>query len=402
MAKLRVVNSQVPDKCKDATLVFKSFERLGLFVLSDKLLQNTVCDTLVDVTNLSKKRKSNYPSPQPSETEYYDDAVQPEAIGFAAESAASFGGEPDNYGAPPPPPPYGGASGVGADELDFAAPSLKSKTRPSSSKRPPKIAKPKIELRNYFPETWLFDMMELNSDGENALSLEAPHTITTWVAEAVCTDPVNGIHISDKANLLVTQDFFADLNMPYAVKRGEAFPLNVSVFNTIENKLPMKISLKKSQQFKVGTESHSMCLSPEDNHIQTFIVKAKELHEVNITVEARISSSDNVGCNDDVGDADGYSDIIQKGIQVKPEGFPIEKVDSEFVCRKLNDEQTIVNMKSLTLPTPSELVDGSARAWTTVTGDIMAPALSNLEKLLQQPTGCGEQVYSREFTIYLS
>merc|ERR1712038_2052098 len=31
------------------------------------------------------------------------------------------------------------------------------------------------------------------------------------------------------------------------------------------------------------------------------------------------------------------------------------------------------------------------RAWTTVTGDIMAPALSNLERLLQQPTGCGEQ-----------
>jgi hypothetical protein len=48
-------------------------------------------------------------------------------------------------------------------------------------------------------------------------------------------------------------------------------------------------------------------------------------------------------------------------------------------------------MDALKLPGPSELVNGSSRAWTTVTGDIMAPALSNLEKLLQQPTGCGEQ-----------
>jgi len=48
-------------------------------------------------------------------------------------------------------------------------------------------------------------------------------------------------------------------------------------------------------------------------------------------------------------------------------------------------------MNAVTLPAPSELVNGSARAWITMTGDIMAPALSNLERLLQQPTGCGEQ-----------
>ena len=94
----------------------------------------------------------------------------------------------------------------------------------------------------------------------------------------------------------------------------------------------------------------------------------------------------------DIGDSDGYADVIQKGIQVKPEGFPVDQVDSEFVCRKTNEEQTTVKMNALELPGPSALVNGSARAWTTVTGDIMAPALSNLEKLLQQPTGCGEQV----------
>ena len=37
------------------------------------------------------------------------------------------------------------------------------------------------------------------------------------------------------------------------------------------------------------------------------------------------------------------------------------------------------------------MVKGSARAWIAVTGDIMAPALANLDKLVTTPYGCGEQ-----------
>ena len=48
-------------------------------------------------------------------------------------------------------------------------------------------------------------------------------------------------------------------------------------------------------------------------------------------------------------------------------------------------------MDDLVLPGEDELVDGSARAFITVTGDIMAPALANLDKLVTTPYGCGEQ-----------
>jgi alpha-2-macroglobulin len=347
---------------------------------------------LVDVTEISKQRGS---PDYGNEDEYFDDIVQPQSIN------AQGGGA---YGAPAPSFAAESATYAEADIAPQAKQKVASKTEGSSTRRRPaasgplEIRRPKVELRNYFPETWLFDLVELDSNGEKTLPLEAPHTITTWVAETVCTDTINGAQVSEEANLLVTQDFFADLNMPYSIKRGEKFPLNVSIFNTIEHRLPMTVTLKKSQQFKVGREKQSVCLQPKDNQIQSFTVKAKELHEVNITVEAKISSSDNVGCNDNIGSADGYSDTIQKSIQVKPEGFPVEKVDSEFVCRNANDEETSLPMSKLELPGPSELVNGSARAWTTVTGDIMAPALSNLEKLLRQPTGCGEQVKSLYIT----
>ena len=39
-------------KCGSANLLFHAFEKLGLFLLSDSLQENTACDTLIDVTHL--------------------------------------------------------------------------------------------------------------------------------------------------------------------------------------------------------------------------------------------------------------------------------------------------------------------------------------------------------------
>ena len=39
------------------------------------------------------------------------------------------------------------------------------------------------------------------------------------------------------------------------------------------------------------------------------------------------------------------------------------------------------------LELPSNMVEGSERAWVHVTGDIMAPALQNVGNLVNMPTG---------------
>ena len=36
---------------------------------------------------------------------------------------------------------------------------------------------------------------------------------------------------------------------------------------------------------------------------------------------------------------------------------------------------------------PSNVVEGSERAWLSITGDIMAPALENVGSLVNMPTG---------------
>ncbi len=52
--------------------------------------------------------------------------------------------------------------------------------------------------QDYFPETWLFDLVELDGEGEAFLDAEAPHSVTSWVAEAVCMHEEDGLGISEQ------------------------------------------------------------------------------------------------------------------------------------------------------------------------------------------------------------
>lgn len=71
-----------------------------------------------------------------------------------------------------------------------------------------------------------------------------------------------------------------------------------------------------------------------------------------------------------------------------PEGFPVETTKSAFICPKdFSDDSTIM----WNLDLPDDLVPESARAHVSMIGDILGPALENLDNLVRLPMGCGEQ-----------
>ena len=78
--------------------------------------------------------------------------------------------------------------------------------------------------------------------------MTSPHTITSWVGEAICMNNELGLGASKPTTLLVNQDFLAEIRLHYSVKRGETFPLNVTVFNYLDQELPIKVKLFTSQQ----------------------------------------------------------------------------------------------------------------------------------------------------------
>ena len=385
----RIVNDKISgEKCKDAKLLFRAFEKLGLFVLSDKLSPDTSCDSLIDVTNSAGRDKPDLPSGIPQPVAFLDTR-------FAATQ---------NFAAAPPPP----VDDYEDYEQAIASPALEAfEVRPQifedvsdnkvAQKRPnsspativEEIEAPEIDLRNYFPETWLFDLVDLDASGKHSMDVEAPDTVTTWVGDAFCTSSEFGISVAKEQQLIVDQDFFIDMKLPFSIKRDELLPLNVTAFSKLkELNLPLKIKVIESDDYKLDGSEYQVCVKPQDSETQTFTVKARELNEVNITVEAVIESFK--GCDLGQDAAQGFKDAIQKPIQVRPEGFPVEKVQSEFVCRQAGDEEATIDLAELNIPL-DDLVKGSERAWVTVSGDVLAPSMNNLEKLVKMPYGCGEQ-----------
>ncbi|HLA19149.1 MAG TPA: alpha-2-macroglobulin family protein, partial [Dehalococcoidia bacterium] len=85
-------------------------------------------------------------------------------------------------------------------------------------------------IRQFFPETWIWDEVTTDGDGRASLAVQAPDSITTWDLRAVALSPDKGLGISE-TSLRVFQPFFLQADLPYSAIRGEEFPVKVALYN---------------------------------------------------------------------------------------------------------------------------------------------------------------------------
>ncbi|XP_046398811.1 alpha-2-macroglobulin-like protein 1 isoform X2 [Ischnura elegans] len=245
---------------------------------------------------------------------------------------------------------------------------------------------PVVEVRSFFPETWLWDLVHTGEDGTAVLATSLPHTITDWIGQATCLSSSTGLGTSTPSNLNAFQPFFLEVTLPYSVKRGETLRMKVSVFNFLSHSLPIKLSLENVSGLEiVGQDSTGYCVGSKNNFVAEFPVKMTELGEVNITVSAQVDELFPEPCGPEI--LFSRRDVVIKPVLVKPEGFPMDKSYSSFVCSTEKKDSVLY----WNLELPSDLVEGSARAEVSAIGDMLGPALENLDGLVQLPMGCGEQ-----------
>uniref|UniRef100_A0A8C3EFY8 Uncharacterized protein n=1 Tax=Corvus moneduloides TaxID=1196302 RepID=A0A8C3EFY8_CORMO len=89
-------------------------------------------------------------------------------------------------------------------------------------------------IREFFPEAWIWDIVQINSTGKASISYTIPDTITKWKASAFCVEELAGFGTSVPATLTALQPFFVDLTLPYSIIRGEDFLLRATVFNYLD------------------------------------------------------------------------------------------------------------------------------------------------------------------------
>ncbi|XP_061104110.1 alpha-2-macroglobulin-like [Conger conger] len=248
---------------------------------------------------------------------------------------------------------------------------------------------PKETIRTFFPETWIWDLVPVGDSGRVKVEQTIPDTITKWAASGFCNSPA-GFGLATNTILTAFQPFFVSLTLPYSVIREEMFPLKATVFNYLSKCIMVHVSLRESAQFTSqpcdGCQ-YKRCLCGEESETFTWIVTATTLGRVNITVSAEALNTEELCGNEVVTVPEsGQIDTVVRTLLVEPEGTEQTISHNALLCPQ---EEAVE--KDVSLELPEVFVEGSAKAFLSILGDLMGRAMKNLDSLLAMPYGCGEQ-----------
>ncbi|XP_060743883.1 alpha-2-macroglobulin-P-like isoform X2 [Tachysurus vachellii] len=244
-------------------------------------------------------------------------------------------------------------------------------------------------VRNFFPETWIWELSEVGDSGTVQLPLNVPDTITTWETEAFCVSSI-GLGLAPPVQLTVFQPFFLELSLPYSIIRGEVFELKATVFNYLSKCIMVKVTPAPSSDYTLEKSSdgeYSSCLCANGRKTFKWTLIPSVLGVMNVTVSAEAEQSQTVCDNEIVSVPErGRIDTVTRSLIVKAEGTEKTKSQSWLLCPQGNSVS-----EELELSLPEDVIEGSAQASVSVLGDILGRALKNLNGLLRMPYGCGEQ-----------
>ncbi|KFU93667.1 Ovostatin, partial [Chaetura pelagica] len=245
-------------------------------------------------------------------------------------------------------------------------------------------------VRKFFPETWIWDLVHTDSRGEADVFYTIPDSITEWKASAFCVQDDAGFGISSPVPLTAFQPFFVALTLPYSVIRGEKFNLISNVFNYLNKCIQISAILAKSSDYKAkilspGGNTVKLCANERKTYI--WAVSPHRLGEVNftITAEAKLSTG-GTGNSTSLQEETINRDTLVQTLLVESEGIKKELTQSTLFCTK-----GVTKSEPVSLNLPRNIVQGSARAYFSVMGDVLGTALTNMDNLLNMPYGCGEQ-----------
>ncbi|KAK7071374.1 endopeptidase inhibitor activity protein [Halocaridina rubra] len=136
-------------------------------------------------------------------------------------------------------------------------------------------------------------------EGVSDQELNLPDTITEWVGKAVCVHPEKGLGVSQQAAITTFTPFFSDLTLPPSVKRGEILPVKISVFNYLDESLPIRVILEPSSEYEIVEDPaaratqlaleaghRSSCIPKQDKVVHTIKIRPLVIGDVNLTVRA--------------------------------------------------------------------------------------------------------------------
>ncbi len=223
-------------------------------------------------------------------------------------------------------------------------------------------------VRQYFPETWLWQDVITGADGKASVQVVVPDTITTWMLRAVALSKDNGLGIAED-QLTAFQPFFLSADLPYSAIRGEEFPVSVAIYNYLDQPQTVLVQIDNADWFDLLDESQETVeIAPNEVGGVEFNIKPTHLGVGELKITARSNQA---------------ADAVIKTLIVEPEGVARENVQNLVLSA---GNSTVVDTFI-----PAIIVDGSGRAYIAVTSSYLTQTIDGLDSLIQMPFGCGEQ-----------
>ena len=223
-------------------------------------------------------------------------------------------------------------------------------------------------VRQYFPETWIWQDIRTGEDGSAVVAVQAPDSITTWMLRAVGISKQHGLGVGE-GSLRVFQPFFLTADLPFSAIRGEEFPVTIALYNYLDTPQQILVEIEEADWFELLDEpAKSVTIDASDIGGAEFTIRPTRLGTGPIKIVARSAEA---------------ADAVIKNLLVEPEGAEVEIVENHVVSS--GDERELV------LDVPPGVIDGSARAYVAVTGSLLTQSIEGLDRLLRMPFGCGEQ-----------
>ncbi|KAL7011186.1 hypothetical protein ACKWTF_014142 [Chironomus riparius] len=259
-------------------------------------------------------------------------------------------------------------------------------------------------LREYFPETWIFESFEADKSSAIEKMFKTPDAITTWMISAFAVHKQAGLALAQPQELTVKNDFFVKVNLPYSIRYKEVLKLNIMSFNYVKTNEELNVKLKlhnvNGNEFEFvdyhnckptySTEDHLVAetdfkILPNEAKSFSFYIRS---NQANNKFDPQIGNQMLIRVEAIATDRNGnrYEDRVQKRLNVEPVGVKVYSISSEFY--KLDNSRIPSHMNHANYSSDLSSVN------VIVTGDFLSKSF-NLDKFETFPSSCLEQRTSK-------
>lgn len=226
-------------------------------------------------------------------------------------------------------------------------------------------------VRSYFPETlYVAPALIAGPDGKATVEVPMADSITTWRVSSLA-NAASGKLGGGLAGVTVFQDFFADIDFPSALTRGDEVQFPITVYNYLTEKQSVTLQLQAGDWYTpLGQTSATLEIGPGEVVGARFPVRVEKVGVQTLTVTAQGSK---------------LSDAVARTVRVEPGGkaFPSSKSGS-VGAGEVTESVSF----------PASAIPGSAQMHLNVFPAYLSQVVQGMDSLLQVPGGCFEQTTS--------